>query len=446
MRSYFIKKLMHIAKGFLNVKSKYFTHLFNKKRYNTLLAFYNVINLIKNYSYWILRRVLPNDAESMINLKAKMYTVMTVKEFCYQEKNGYTVVENSQPREVFYPIYYGDQDSRYDEYIDAPEVYIAEIDNAEIIGESSVIICGDKCLYDMAKRDDEERYNLRFGSTKNMDSHVAIIEASAKAIFISKAISLVGYASFNYYHFTIEILPRLAYLNHHIELSDIPILVDRRSLTTRQHLELMTLFNKNQNPLIIVDKNQKYKVGTLIYPSYSSWLPINLNRNVHAVPKDFLMSKSAINMIRDVVLANLDVTPALEHTNIFISRRNSKNKRIQNEEELIAISKQHGFSVVYPEEMSLMEQVRLFVNAKTIIGATGAALTNLIYCSEGTRVVCIIPKKYRYFGYSTIAGIVNVKCTFLDADIVSQKQAVSMEEYIVDRLKFDECIKHVLNE
>ena len=60
-----------------------------------------------------------------------------------------------------------------------------------------------------------------------------------------------------------------------------------------------------------------------------------------------------------------------------------------NENEIMDILKPYGFVSISPECLTFEEQVSLFHGAKWIIGGTGAAFTNVLFCSEGCKILCI---------------------------------------------------------
>jgi capsular polysaccharide biosynthesis protein len=71
---------------------------------------------------------------------------------------------------------------------------------------------------------------------------------------------------------------------------------------------------------------------------------------------------------------------------LYISRRKTAHRRVVNESEISLLLEDHGFETVLCEDMSLGEQVRIFAKTPAVIGAHGAGLTNLIYCSPGSFV------------------------------------------------------------
>ena len=58
-----------------------------------------------------------------------------------------------------------------------------------------------------------------------------------------------------------------------------------------------------------------------------------------------------------------------------------------NEEELLPILHQHGFTLIFAENLSLPDQIRLFRNAEAIVSPHGAGLTNMIFSPPGTSVL-----------------------------------------------------------
>ena len=71
-------------------------------------------------------------------------------------------------------------------------------------------------------------------------------------------------------------------------------------------------------------------------------------------------------------------------------RRNAGVRKLVNDQQINDILAAAGFTVVAPEELSFSEQVRLFSQAELVIGATGAAIANLIFCPPGCKVHVLV--------------------------------------------------------
>jgi len=74
----------------------------------------------------------------------------------------------------------------------------------------------------------------------------------------------------------------------------------------------------------------------------------------------------------------------------FISRRlSSQGRPLVNRERIEEIAVRQGFSVVHPQQLPLLDQVRLFAHAKQLVGEYGSALHGSIFSPPGT-VVCAL--------------------------------------------------------
>ncbi|HEX3982109.1 MAG TPA: glycosyltransferase 61 family protein, partial [Acidisoma sp.] len=73
---------------------------------------------------------------------------------------------------------------------------------------------------------------------------------------------------------------------------------------------------------------------------------------------------------------------------IFVSRH-ARTRALLNEDRVEAALRARGFAVVEPGRMTLAEQIALFKGARIVVGALGAALTNIVFCEAATKVVAI---------------------------------------------------------
>jgi len=78
------------------------------------------------------------------------------------------------------------------------------------------------------------------------------------------------------------------------------------------------------------------------------------------------------------------VTP---QKNIFISRKDSKMRIIENEDEVYDYLKKYNFENITLTGKSFEEQIDLFSSSKIIISMHGAALTNLLFAQPGSKVI-----------------------------------------------------------
>jgi capsular polysaccharide biosynthesis protein len=72
---------------------------------------------------------------------------------------------------------------------------------------------------------------------------------------------------------------------------------------------------------------------------------------------------------------------------IFMKRPIHAKRPMFCQKRIHSIAQEEGFRCVNPANLSVAEQVRLFANAASVAGLTGATFTNLAFCRPGTRVL-----------------------------------------------------------
>ncbi|MGL5062809.1 MAG: tetratricopeptide repeat protein, partial [Microcoleus sp.] len=79
---------------------------------------------------------------------------------------------------------------------------------------------------------------------------------------------------------------------------------------------------------------------------------------------------------------------------IYISRSKCSYRQVINEDRVIEILSGFGFVSVLLESMTFGEQIALFSRAKVIVAPHGSGLTNIIFCSPGTKVIELTSPNY----------------------------------------------------
>jgi hypothetical protein len=90
-----------------------------------------------------------------------------------------------------------------------------------------------------------------------------------------------------------------------------------------------------------------------------------------------------------VALKSTNQSPQPER--IYISRRLARGRKFINENEVIEVLEQFGFTTIDAELMSETEKISLLSGAKVVAGIHGAGLTNLVYSPAQTKVIEIFP-------------------------------------------------------
>lgn len=372
----------------------------------------------------------------------RQYSLMGVREYCDIISKVVSIVEQSQEREVLVPAYYKLSPEKRVPCV-SPSVYTVDLANVGIIGSNSFLLKDNNCLYDMYSVDYLDRYDLRFESLKSIDKEgrAAILYTNTNEI-IDEGILLIGFGSFNYFHLTVELMSKLYHIDRDPKNKITPLIVDEIVLNVSQYRKLLDVMNIHHRPIIALKRRYKYEVKKLTYVSDCSWMPINIKNSCSLICDDFLLSADSIRYVRETVMRNLGIVGSNTKKRVFVSRKSQHNSRIVNENEIIHLFVQYGFQVIYPETLSLTEQVEIFSEAEYIASSSGAALTNLIYCSKRTTLICISPKQHSFSLYSTIGNMFGLSLIFLNADIAARGSKTSGDQLIVD---VDYCAE-LLNE
>ena len=109
---------------------------------------------------------------------------------------------------------------------------------------------------------------------------------------------------------------------------------------------------------------------------------------------------------------------------LFISRNNSPMRRILNEDAILPKLRDLGFDIIKLEALPLHAQIQAFRNARIILAAHGAGLTNLIFCRPGTTLIEIFPEGGVHgSAFSRIASHLDFNYFFVAGNKVANKRS-----------------------
>ena len=75
---------------------------------------------------------------------------------------------------------------------------------------------------------------------------------------------------------------------------------------------------------------------------------------------------------------------------LYINRSKAAHRRVANEDDVIRALATVGFKNVSLESLSIPEQVRLMAKTEIVVAPHGAGLTNIAFCSPGTKILEIL--------------------------------------------------------
>lgn len=104
----------------------------------------------------------------------------------------------------------------------------------------------------------------------------------------------------------------------------------------------------------------------------------------------FCLSKHALSLVKYKIDSFLELSwskSGKSSKRIIVSRGSSTTRRWLNENDCINLLDTLNFKLIDPSKLSLSQQVEAFSNAEIILGPHGAGLTNIMFCSPGTKVI-----------------------------------------------------------
>ena len=208
-----------------------------------------------------------------------------------------------------------------------------------------------------------------------------------------KLVVLSGILNDTYFHWMFDILPRVELLRRSgIDFNEVDkFLVNNSKAFQRETLEKLGI---SENKILGRERHRHIQATNLIVPSFPgsiAWMP---KWACDFLRREFLPPKAEIN-------------EKIER--LYISRKDAGDRRVINEEEIASLLAGLGFQSVALESMSVTQQAALLANAKTIVSPHGSALTNLVFCNKGTKVIEIFSPEYVYHCYWLVSNILGLE-------------------------------------
>jgi capsular polysaccharide biosynthesis protein len=301
------------------------------------------------------------------------------------------------------------------------EDFIAGLNDTRVWGTSgAVIAAGDYFISDVSRE-----FNKGLGIEHSI--YYTIKQVIARRLKGNTAV--IGTAGANiYYHWMIDILPRLAMVAKMISWDKVDHFITGFTQLPFQ-TETLSRLNIPVDKIIASNENWNFhiKADYLFVPSLAG--PLDQPQPLQV---DFLRS-----LFKD----SISTQPPFRM--LYISRKKTGRRAIVNEDELIACLSKHHFEVIDCEEMSVAEQAGLFSEAAIIIGSHGSAFTNLVFCNPGTTVIDIFNDSHINPCFWLISKLVNLNYHFMSGISKPIDNNLKNDCTIVDILEFKKLLNKI---
>ncbi|WP_167670267.1 glycosyltransferase family 61 protein [Paenibacillus tianmuensis] len=216
-------------------------------------------------------------------------------------------------------------------------------------------------------------------------------------------------ASFNYFHWMFDVLPRIELLRKSGFRID-KFVLNRQWFPPFQDETLAVLGIPNEK---IIDSRVDLQARKLVVPSIIN----RYNFNTNTFIKPSVIPKWPCDFLRATFLHPSHNDCSMQHEYIYISREYARHRRVINEEEVVDQLAALGFKKVTLDSMKVAEQVQLFSCAKFIIAPHGAGLTNLVFCKPGTKVIELFSTQYMPAFFWMVSNHVQLDYYYLIAHV-----------------------------
>lgn len=214
--------------------------------------------------------------------------------------------------------------------------------------------------------------------------------ARKKDIIHSKiAFHLMGTYSYQWAHFLSQYYPKLRFLNFLPKEEIIDLIIPNNTDPHIAYLIKNELNNYKNINLLEVDKETEIACEKLYHVSLGTFLG---DDGYFPTPFSIIISKSTVNFwnqkAMELVPSNLR-----QFRKIFIGR--TGNRSLKNYNEVLEYFIQNGFEEIFPHLLNIEAKIKLFNEAKYIVGPWSSGFTNSIYSQQGTKLLAFV-NSFRY--------------------------------------------------
>lgn len=243
----------------------------------------------------------------------------------------------------------------------------------------------------------------------------------AKATQLKQGIWYDGSATRNYYHHLVDALISLEQLKHSKLPADIPLLITRKMYDT---VYFQYLYQRSPQ----LQKLNWYVVGN------QEWVHVEKLYKLQTAP----FQRQAWQTMR-----GLYAMPAKQAwRKVFLNRdRKRYGRYLDNEAEVVAMLKRHGFEEVFAENLTIEEQATLFQETTYLVALHGAGLIQQFFMNyKQAHIIEIMPLNYLkplYYWQAYTLGIHYF-------DVIVGGLMRDGKEYPVDVVRLEEAVKRML--
>ena len=354
-------------------------------------------NYTRNVSIFLWKTIYPQVLRLRHFLLAKTkkeLTCLTALDSSIVKETRLLPVSNPvfTPKPVVYPAIKNSLVVSPHEQYDFPAISLYEIEAGQVTGGTHIIIKDNLAishnLIDFTKDYTSEELHGRL--YVNLKKKRAIFtHQDENAVQIECAATFIDACAPNYAHWMTEVLPKINLFCVQEEYKSVPIIINS-DLHSNIMNSLSMVVDKHRE-VIVLPIRRSLSVNKLYVLSSVGYVPFDHRKKNVPLSSHGLFSPDVFQLLREKIHALLTDKQNKVYEKVYI-RRNASIRNVLNTDEVESFFVAKGFRIVEPEKLSFIEQVSIFSHARIIVGATGAAFANLIFCQKNTRIIIFLPE------------------------------------------------------
>jgi hypothetical protein len=333
----------------------------------------------------------------------------------------------------------------YPNVIEISEINLYHLKEVIFTTESSNVLSNDKLIIQRLPNIhiSISDYSTGFLKRHNDDTGLIWLGNNVVNLDIEDGYFLGGNGSWNYFHWITEILAKLEFIvtPEGFELCK-NIIVSSKVLDIDSFKQTLEHALKGYNFVVYYIKPKiNYRIPSLFLVNNPSGILFNPKGVLSRVDFSFYR-KSSLNYVKNLFLdiCDLKSNAFSGYDRVFLARH-IKAARPYNQMDVESILvKKYGFTSIFIEDYSIEDQLKIFRQAKVIVGASGAAWTNIIFCNPDVLLISWLPTNAKSFsGYSSLAANFDLNMVFLEAEPIFPDQLHT--EYKISCEELMKCIE-----
>ncbi len=218
----------------------------------------------------------------------------------------------------------------------------------------------------------------------------------------------------NYFHWTLEVLPKLIAAQSFIEKNNIKIVIS--PIKHQYQKEWLDMLGIKKSCFEVANGSREFLSGAYIFNFHRKY------GRSHA--KTLGLVSQLAKKIRPSELQT-------KEKKIYITRNDARRRSVINEQELLEHIVPLGYEVVQLSGMSVKKQMALFGDVTEIIAPHGAGLTNLIFCNKNRKVKVLefLPKSNPVMCYASLSLDLGLEYQAYYSEMEGQHFKIDLESF-----------------